>query len=363
MGSAVAAGAAAPAPVFVRKAVASPTSGNFAAIACPAREFCLTVGYTFDNPQTQIAAVWQGSSWSAVASPPTGTSYSALMGIACVTVSDCTAVGYTYDVDTQQYGSLIEHWDGTAWSIVPSPNPGASGSLLSGVACADSTSCVAVGEARAPSAKRDLDAPLVERWDGTQWSVDALTAAPPLGDLNAVTCLDANDCVAVGQKQPHSNTSTLALRWDGVAWSTMPAPTWNVSEAILASVVCASVESCTAVGFTLSGDSDHTLVERWSGTRWRVVPGVPTGPLTTVFDALTCPAPRRCVAVGTTLVGRVYHTLVEVSDGDTWRVVKTPSPSNFDNSLDSVVCGTADRCIAVGETDLDTLVVRSHPSS
>ena len=41
----------------------------------------------------------------------------------CVSASDCWAVGYyIYSSGVYIYQTLIEHWDGTSWAIVTSPN-------------------------------------------------------------------------------------------------------------------------------------------------------------------------------------------------------------------------------------------------
>ena len=51
---------------------------------------------------------------------------------------------------TQRYGTtdqtLVESWDGTAWSITASPNPsGNPNSYLVGISCLSATNCTAVG--------------------------------------------------------------------------------------------------------------------------------------------------------------------------------------------------------------------------
>jgi len=63
--------------------------------------------------------------------------------VTCASASDCWAVG-----DQSSCGgcaqTLIEQWDGTSWSIVPSPNTGVA-DLLYGVTCASASDCWAVG--------------------------------------------------------------------------------------------------------------------------------------------------------------------------------------------------------------------------
>ena len=48
------------------------------------------------------------------------------------------AVGYTITTDgtNQPDRTLIEHWNGSTWSVVASPNVGGNDNLLNGVAAA-----------------------------------------------------------------------------------------------------------------------------------------------------------------------------------------------------------------------------------
>ena len=89
-----------------------------------------------------------GTSWSIVASPnaanPTGTANGYLGAVSCPTATTCFAVGYANVNET--WRTLIEQWNGTAWSIVTSPNPsGAASTQLAGVSCVSAASCFAVG--------------------------------------------------------------------------------------------------------------------------------------------------------------------------------------------------------------------------
>ena len=71
-----------------------------------------------------------------------------LFAVTCVTSSDCWAVGAVLGPagNGSPTGTLTEHWDGAAWSMVPSPTPsGAAGGILQSVSCASSSDCWAVG--------------------------------------------------------------------------------------------------------------------------------------------------------------------------------------------------------------------------
>jgi hypothetical protein len=53
--------------------------------------------------------------------------------------------------------SLIESWNGTDWSVVPSPDPSAGYNDLNSVSCTSTTACY-----YRPSSSRDNYAPLIE---------------------------------------------------------------------------------------------------------------------------------------------------------------------------------------------------------
>ena len=63
---------------------------------------------------------------------------------ACSSVRDCTAVGYHYRASNVQ--TLIERWNGSKWSVTPSPNTSEFlDNDLSGIACISARSCTVVG--------------------------------------------------------------------------------------------------------------------------------------------------------------------------------------------------------------------------
>ena len=84
------------------------------------------------------------------------------------------AVGFSRDT-TGKFASLIEHFNGTAWSVVPSPNPGVTGDQLYAVIAASAKDVWAVGEM---SGTNGPNLALIEHWDGSKWSV---VQSPPDG--------------------------------------------------------------------------------------------------------------------------------------------------------------------------------------
>ena len=91
---------------------------------------------------------WDGTSWSIVSSPNPNrvpTNDTALYGIAAVSANDIWAVGAGNFSTISGTATLIEHWDGTSWTIVSSPDPGNASNSLSGVTTLSDGTVVAVG--------------------------------------------------------------------------------------------------------------------------------------------------------------------------------------------------------------------------
>jgi hypothetical protein len=177
--------------------VSSPNQSNtynlLDGVSCTSSTSCVAVGSYQPNDQTLIES-WNGSTWSIVASPNQGTE-SDLSAVSCTSSTRCVAVGrYSYSSATQ---TLVESWNGSTWTVVASPDHSGY-NTLSAVSCISSTSCVAVGwyYINPPSPNQTL----VETWNGTAWTI---VASPNKGtqsnDLNGgVSCTSSTRCVAVG---------------------------------------------------------------------------------------------------------------------------------------------------------------------
>jgi hypothetical protein len=84
-----------------------------------------------------------------------------------------TAAGFISDATLLHQLTLVEHWDGTQWSVIPSPN-GSTGSgvqnILTGVSGFATNDLYAVGFVNDASTSGEPRT-LVEHFDGTQWSI------------------------------------------------------------------------------------------------------------------------------------------------------------------------------------------------
>ena len=335
---------------------------------------CWAVGGAFsslgNNSQPgAIAERWNGSSWSIGPDvAPGGTEASLLWGVTCVTSSDCWAVGAEEVNGTNSPVTMAEHWNGSAWSVVPTPV--VSGYLLS-VTCADSTSCVAVGTSL--DGKQNALHGIIYQWNGSRWS----QASPPSSgqtydQFNAVTCTSPSDCWAVGFAGPNqiqygflpgdvpnvAGSIALVEHWNGSEWSivTPPAATGPLGQ-YLSGVTCAGPSDCWAVGSTMdaSGNPTTTLIDQWNGSAWTTTASPnPTGSGNTL-TAVTCTDASACWATGATNVvsgqnnnnGSQPSPFIEAFNGSAWSVEPTPNVIAF-GYLSGLTCAAGNGCFATG---------------
>ena len=338
-------------------------ANSLAAVTCVSASDCWAVGSYFNGSVAQtLIERWDGSSWAIVTSPNTSaTQANVLSGVTCVSVSDCWAVGYHWTATgTQQ--TLIEHWGGSSWAIVTSPNVAAPGrqqlSILTAVTCASASDCWAVGHYY--NGITFIWQTLIERWDGTSWAIVSSpnTLTTQGGDfLYGVTCVSASACWAVGSYyKPNagisSTSQTLIQRWDGISWAIVNSPNAGTTQGnFLLGVTCLSASECWAVGhYDFHGTTTQTLVERWNGSAWAVVASpntlVPRGGS---LSAVTCVSASDCWAVGSYNTISTPQTLIERWDGTSWAIVSSPntSPTQY-HQLNGVTCVSASDCWAVG---------------
>ncbi len=254
-----------------------------------------------------VLAQAQGT-WTVVSSPSPGV----LNAVASVSANDVWAVG------TNNSQTLTEHWNGTAWSVVPSADvrSGASDALL-GVAAIASNDVWAVGKVNTTTP------PLIEHWNGTSWR---LVKAPNQdGFLNAVSAVSTNDVWAVGNFVSGFE-QTLIEHWNGRKWSVVPSPSPDTNFNTLNGVIAVSANDVWAVGFTHSSlGIDQTLVEHWDGTSWSVVPSPnETGTITNQLYAVAAASANDVWAVGEWVNGSTTESLIEHWDGTSWSLVTNP---------------------------------------
>jgi hypothetical protein len=296
--------------------------------------------------------------WSIESMPSPARAVSAFpLAVSCANQRTCTAVGYFYNGDIVSR-LLAERWRAGAWSVQAIPSPaGATAGELRAVSCTSPGACTAVGDYSTASGST---APLAERWDGREWSIEPTASGDAgFGELVGVSCTTSHSCIAVGQRlnvtQFPPSSATLAEHWDGQTWSVQSTPAVDAGSSQLFGVSCPATSSCVAVGsrFNSSGE-ESTLALGWDGSRWSIQatpnPGG-TPPAGYELLSVSCTSATFCKAVGraqTTVLPASVSRLTESWDGSSWSLEHTPTGDVPYNALQGVACANTSACIPVG---------------
>ncbi len=255
-------------------------------VSCVTSSFCMASGST---ATAVFADEWNGSAWTLLTMPQPGPD-SLLLAVDCLSASDCMAVG-----ETGLDATMAEEWDGSSWTIVPTPGANSTNDRgqLQAVSCTSSTDCWGVGEVN--------NQPVVEHFDGFAWTMDP---SPPSlsggASLMSVSCTGATFCEAVGTEWlsgTQGGATPFIETWDGSAWTTATSPvvpTPGLSN-YLFGVDCYGATSCVAVG---TGPSASVL--DYDNGLWVIAPSPapPAGTTGLLLSSVSCVADSECVADG-----------------------------------------------------------------
>jgi len=215
---------------------------------------------TMDGGQTwvQVSPGSQTASWKVVSSPSMGPSFDYLNAVAVVSANDVWAVG-SYQNSQGSGQTLIEHWNGTNWQVIPSPNPGATTNILGDVVAVSATNLWAVG---AYQNSGDSGQTLIEHWNGTNWQI---VSSPNMGTgsngLLGVAAVSATNIWAVGMYGEPSHSQTLIEHWNGTSWTVASSPNMGTGDSSLKRVTAVSATNLWAVG---NYANLQTLIEEYS---------------------------------------------------------------------------------------------------
>ena len=338
-----------------------PSTSELIDVACPSSTNCVGVGkYTDMDGEVETETLsWNGTSWSERAVPtPSGATESTLEGVSCTSTSSCVAVGSYLNAE-EVTKTLAMAWNGTAWSIVSSPNPsGAEISKLADVHCVSSSFCIAAGGFLDPS--DDKGKPLVLKWTGSEWqNISAPSPGSALGsELAGVWCTSTTACVAVGMTvNEEGRRRTLALQLSGSSWSLLGPPS-PVGDSRLADVHCTSATACVAVGdHLLSSGVAKTLAMRWNGESWASDDTPSPGSYLSSLSSISCASASQCNAVGRSSDGSSEEPLALEWEGGSWSVREAEPLSAesdadvFRASLGGIACVSASQCMSVGAVE------------
>lgn len=184
------------------------------------------VGYNENGIANQgVILHWDGTQWSIVPSAHSNYVYEQLYGVTALSSTDAWAVGSYSKYDMNGPLTFVEHWNGQKWSQVFSPNRSSSGGELNSVVTLSATDIWAAGVSYVPLPT--FERTLVEHWDGTKWSIVRSPNHPHSGAnlLNDVAAVAPDEVWTVGDYTASAGyPQPLSERWNGSAWKEVATP-------------------------------------------------------------------------------------------------------------------------------------------
>jgi hypothetical protein len=246
--------------------VSVPATSLLHDVAAVSGSHAWAVGLRHDGSQSPLALHWDGVRWHDV---PTASADGAagLVAVDATATDDVWAVGGSLLMGrpASRVVTHVQHWDGQAWSLVPSADVGrygGNGSLLD-VSARTRRDAWAVGYSLGPNGGESASA-LIERWDGKRWTI--VPAAPAIADalveLHGVDAVSSSDAWAVGWLLTQTDMHPVAQRWDGLRWKAVPLP--DLPGSRLNDVLAKAPDDVWAVGER----DGQPLVLRFDGSRW-----------------------------------------------------------------------------------------------
>jgi hypothetical protein len=322
--------------VFLMMLVGLAVSGFFAgggAEAGPALRAAVGGGTPSVTPTPLVCT----DSWEVVSSPNRG-QLNALNATEFAAPDNGWAVGSYLPVAGGPERTLIEHWDGNAWTVTTSPNPSASLNELRGISVLSSTNTWAVG---ITSISHSLDE-LALTWNGASWTYSGTPGSKSnSNELMDVVALAPNNVWAIGTYYI-SFYRPYGLHWDGSTWTHIDMPLIGSNLQHLQKMGAAGPNDIWAAGY-YRGDFQDTryfpFMQHWDGTTWDLVP-VPspasyTNVLMGVDPVRDTSAGNTAWAVGwhTNFFGDAARTFAIRWNGTSWTTVPSPIAGQGSNQL------------------------------
>lgn len=268
---------------------------------------------------------WNGSKWSVVPSPnPVGARHIDLFGVSAASATSIWAVGQYDSAKSLNTKTLVLHWNGRAWTQQAAPSPGIDGSLA-GVTAVSGGQVWAAGSFVA----NGLSQALVLHFTGGKWRVANLPIGPRF-TLQATAATSARDVWAIGDVAlPNGPTDSVVLHWNGKAWTLTPSPSPGFSTD-LTGIAASSPSNALIVGDVQpkkGGAAVKTLALHWNGKTWTTVPSAnnPNASVESELRGVAFGSKGTAMAVGQSesLVGN--RSIIERWNGKRFTTVKAPA--------------------------------------
>ena len=152
------------------------------ALAAPLASLALLITPALAGAGAAEAKAASCSSWTTGSPPSPGSFDNLLRAVTALSACNVWAVG-DYANNAGQRLTLAEHWNGTSWKVVHTPNAG-DVDLLTAVSAVSPGNVWAVGHADGRS--------LILHWNGRKWARVPSPSPGSFADLNGVVALSTS---------------------------------------------------------------------------------------------------------------------------------------------------------------------------
>jgi hypothetical protein len=242
------------------------------------------------------------AAWTDAPTPLPNPERTLLTDVDVIAANDAWAVGeyQSTTVGSSEQFTLAMHWDGAAWTTTPTPSPmpapGMSNDYLWAVAALGHNDVWAGGEQNMQVNGGWVGSqPLALHWDGSAWT-EVPTPIPPTSigagytgsSIQAIEAISANDLWFLGRWiGPYPGTTStqpaMAMHWDGSSITLAPTPVLAGSQVIHA-VDSSGPNDVWALGSMSSPQTQYPYVVHWNGAAWSQVLIPPAGVTQDVVD-------------------------------------------------------------------------------
>ncbi len=289
---------------------------------------------------------WDGKQWAHVESPSVDGYSNHLYAIAALSASDMWAVGAHHN-GTDSWLTTAMHWNGSVWKIAPTPNVGPISSL-NGVAVVAANDVWAVGESSSGSKGQGTQV-LLMHWDGKTWSTVQSAVKEQDGTLSAATAISADNVWAAGYYTDKSGTvyRPLFTHWDGKTWNEI-SPEGNAS---IWSIAAVSASDIWATG----NFGPQSVAMHWDGSAWTRVPTPNVGSGNNSLNGVVAIAANDVWAVGSGYIDKADVATAMHWDGKRWNITPAVTLGQYSDILWAASAAPGGDVWGVGASIADTL--------
>lgn len=337
-----------------------PVDQDLSAVSASSATDAWAVGAGALGSGEPLAEHWNGTVWTIV-SMAGAPADSVLSGVDDLSPTDAWAVGSSGGIDGgagSNAGTLIEHWDGTSWSVVPSPDPETGPGTFDELAAVSGTSPDDLWAVGTFSDGETFAALLLLNWNGTTWTFFAPPTEASIQFGEAVTVVSATDAWVVGDAFP----GTVSAHFNGTSWTQVSTPVLSIGsspENILSGITNAGAHDVWASGYE-NDDSINFATPyllHWTGKAWALVKVPNAGSEGSRFLGVTALS-----ATDVWTAGATYQTdggelaLTEQFNGTSWSIVPSLDPGQLatlpSNTFSAIAAEGSDMLFTVGTQEV-----------